>query len=234
MSENKDNMRIWNQFCETDPNYTKEVSLKHKFTTIDAYYQVKEVTEVFGPIGDKWSFKAKVQYITVGNFLFVACDTTIRYDDNKEYGPIPTIHAVVKTNKDGKLVINEDAPKSALTDGLTKGLSYLGVSADVFLGLFDDNKYVAELRQKYGNGNGKNTSKPPTQPNKQQTGKPQQSFDLISEKQANYLYIVAKNSGYSSEDVKRYLIVYGYESAKQIKKSQWKEIYEYFNARKAG
>ena len=37
---------------------------------------------------------------------------------------------------------DEDAVKKAVTDGLTKCLSYLGFNADVFLGLFDDNKYV--------------------------------------------------------------------------------------------
>ncbi|MBN86088.1 MAG: hypothetical protein CL885_01045, partial [Dehalococcoidia bacterium] len=37
-----------------------------------------------------------------------------------------------------------DAPKKALTDAITKGLSYLGFNADIFLGKFDDNKYVQE------------------------------------------------------------------------------------------
>jgi hypothetical protein len=37
-----------------------------------------------------------------------------------------------------------------MTDGLTKALSHLGFSADVFLGRFDDNKYVADLKKEFG------------------------------------------------------------------------------------
>ena len=40
---------------------------------------------------------------------------------------------------------DEDAVKKAVTDGLTKCLSYLGFNADVFLGKFDDNKYVEKM-----------------------------------------------------------------------------------------
>ena len=39
---------------------------------------------------------------------------------------------------------NSDIFKKATTDALTKGLSVLGFNADVFLGLWDDNKYVKE------------------------------------------------------------------------------------------
>jgi len=38
--------------------------------------------------------------------------------------------------------------KKATTDGITKCLSMLGFNADVFLGKFDDNKYVQELKNK--------------------------------------------------------------------------------------
>ena len=39
---------------------------------------------------------------------------------------------------------DEDAAKKAVTDGLTKCVSYIGFNADVFLGRFDDNKYVQQ------------------------------------------------------------------------------------------
>ena len=52
-------------------------------------------------------------------------------------------------HKDGKYGIDDDALKKAITDGLTKCLSYTGMNADVFLGRFDDNKYVAEMREKF-------------------------------------------------------------------------------------
>jgi hypothetical protein len=40
---------------------------------------------------------------------------------------------------------NNDVHKKVATDALTKALSMLGFSADVFMGLFDDNKYVTEV-----------------------------------------------------------------------------------------
>jgi hypothetical protein len=44
-------------------------------------------------------------------------------------------------------VPDTDAYKKASTDGLTKALSHLGFNADVFLGQFDDNKYVEGLKK---------------------------------------------------------------------------------------
>jgi len=32
---------------------------------------------------------------------------------------------------------------------MTKAMSHLGMSADVFLGLFDSNKYVSEMKEKF-------------------------------------------------------------------------------------
>ena len=43
---------------------------------------------------------------------------------------------------------DHDALKKAGTDALTKCLSYLGFNADIFMGKFDDNKYVAEMDEK--------------------------------------------------------------------------------------
>ena len=50
--------------------------------------------------------------------------------------------------------LDDEAPKKALTDAMTKAFSHLGVSADVFLGLFDNNKYVQTMKEKF---NGKAT-----------------------------------------------------------------------------
>ena len=40
--------------------------------------------------------------------------------------------------------------KKVATDALTKGLSKLGFNADVFMGMFDDNKYVNKLTNMNG------------------------------------------------------------------------------------
>ena len=53
----------------------------------------------------------------------------------------------VGSNKHG-VYTDEEAPKKSLTDAESKALASLGFSADVHLGLFDDSKYVNDLRQR--------------------------------------------------------------------------------------
>ena len=48
-----------------------------------------------------------------------------------------------------KLLLDDEAPKKALTDAMTIGFSHLGVSADVFLGMFDNSKYVSAMKEKF-------------------------------------------------------------------------------------
>lgn len=51
----------------------------------------------------------------------------------------------VGQNKKG-FFTDEEAPKKSLTDAIGKALSMLGFCADVYLGLFDDNKYVNDRK----------------------------------------------------------------------------------------
>ena len=54
------------------------------------------------------------------------------------------IHSSIKYSVNGR--VDDDFAKKVATDALTKGLSKLGFNADVFLGKFDDNKYVNQLK----------------------------------------------------------------------------------------
>lgn len=55
---------------------------------------------------------------------------------------------IVGKNKNG-FYTDEEAPKKSLTDAMSKCLSLLGFSADIHLGLYDDNKYVAQLNEEF-------------------------------------------------------------------------------------
>jgi hypothetical protein len=71
---------------------------------------------------------------------YVSCQCTIWYKYDGEKNTFDVCGTAPRfTGRDNKT--NFDAPKSALTDAITKGLSYLGFNADVFLGKFDGNKY---------------------------------------------------------------------------------------------
>ena len=131
------NMEIWNAVCTTDPDRTKHVNQRGGFTAIDANYQIEMATKQFGPIGIGWGFTAS--YEIVGELVF-AHVTMWHGDRENTFGPIPGCAQLTGNRTD------TDAPKKAMTDGITKGLSQLGFNADVFAGKFDDNKYIEMLK----------------------------------------------------------------------------------------
>jgi len=156
-----DPMGIWNAVCVTDPANTKHINQRGGFTAIDAYSQILEATRLWGPMGDAWGpCVDRTTHKVVGGLWI--CDLYLRFpvsgitrpyskvgcteDRTGIIGPITGAKRLAARNGE-----DEDAPKKAFTDALTKALSYLGFNADVFLGKFDDNKYVASLQEKKAN-----------------------------------------------------------------------------------
>ena len=141
MEKEKNNMEIWNAVCKTDPKHTKEVKFGRRFTAIGAYYQIMQATKLFGPMGTGW-------WYTIDNMeqtdTMLICSLSLHYKG--QAAPIPVMSATSRFMKDKE---DEDAYKKVITDCLTKALSYLGFSADVFTGEFDgtDNKYAAQQQQ---------------------------------------------------------------------------------------
>jgi hypothetical protein len=153
------NLSVWNAVNKTDPAHTKAVTFGRRFTSIDAHWQIMRATEQFGPVGQGWGYfvQHSVERLTPEMILAVA-DVTVWWRDGDrrhEYGPVRGMCEIYgpKTDKGkpipGLFVTDEDAPKKAMTDALTKGLSHLGFSADVFLGLFDDNRYVQKVKKEF-------------------------------------------------------------------------------------
>jgi hypothetical protein len=149
------NLRIWNAVSKTDPNHTKQVEFGRKFTAIDAHYQIQEATRLFGPIGEGWGYDTGE--IVFADGLVIVPVTLWHGDRTKTFGPIYGS----TTLRDRKGNIDKDAPKKATTDALTKALSQLGFNADVFLGRFDDNKYVEDLKKEFAGDNDAGTGPTP-------------------------------------------------------------------------
>ncbi len=137
-----ENMKLWDAVSKTDPAHTKTVNQRGGFTAIGANYQIKMATEQFGPIGIGWGYIAG-EPIFSGTVIIVPV-TMWHGERSNTFGPELGCEAMVSQGRDGKDRIDTDAPKKATTDALTKLLSRLGFNADVFLGLFDDNKYVQQ------------------------------------------------------------------------------------------
>lgn len=135
-----DNLKLWKSVEKTDPNHTKKVNQRGGFTAIDAHYQVQQATEAFGAVGIGWGYDCEYQFPD----KTVVCLLSFWHGDRaNRFGPIA---GCAKFN-DGRL--DPDAPKKAMTDALTKALSHLGFNADVFLGKFDDNKYVQQVTKEF-------------------------------------------------------------------------------------
>lgn len=159
-----DNMAVWNAVSRTDPKHTRPVTYgTRKFTAIDAMWQIMRATEMFGPIGTGWGYEVvftvqalrtpprmKGQNVVAdgGDVLMQFADVTVWYmmgGTRRQYGPQRGCNLLCNANG----ALDEDAPKKAVTDALTKALSHLGFSADVFLGLYDDNRYVQNVKREF-------------------------------------------------------------------------------------
>ena len=139
------NMRIWDQVKATDPAHTKHVNQRGGFTSISAQYQVMRATEQFGPVGEGWGYDVSYDFKqpTPDEALIFAYVTIWHGSRDNKFGPVAGANSILSKGR-----IDDDAAKKAMTDALTKGLSHLGFSADVFLGLYDDNKYVEVQKAK--------------------------------------------------------------------------------------
>ena len=138
------NMKLWEQVFETDPKHTKYVNQRGGFTAIDAQYQIKRATEMFGPMGLGWGVKNEVfTPMTNGMTLYQA---EFWYSSSGDDGCFP-INSSIAMQKGGRL--DEEFAKKVSTDALTKGLSKLGFNSDIFEGKFDDNRYIKEMNTKF-------------------------------------------------------------------------------------
>lgn len=144
----KNTKAVWDNFKHTDPKFTKRFRSKfgRELTTVDPMYQIMRMTEMFGPVGQGWTYTVSYNYTD----KLVFAEVSVATDKNTEgfwnyYGPVCSVQKLYR--KTGAL--DDEAPKKAMTDALTKAFSHLGLCSDVFMGKFDNSKYVSELEEKY-------------------------------------------------------------------------------------
>lgn len=139
------NTALWESVCKTDPSHTKKFTKGGGFsgTAIKPFYLIHKATEIFGVCGIGWGWKELENKVVGG----VWCSKVeLWYMQGSQRGTIEQWGQTVMQgkNKNGDFV-DEEAPKKAITDAVTKCLSYLGFAGDVHMGRFDDSKYVDEL-----------------------------------------------------------------------------------------
>lgn len=159
-----DNLALWNTVERTPPSQTKEITGKsYKGNSPKPHYLIWKATETFGPVGIGWGFTIedeRVEEGAGGERLHIA-RVKVWYRWNDKLGEVEHIGgtAFSGTRSSGKPFTDEDAPKKSVTDALIKALSMIGFAGDIFMGRYDDNKYLAELRDEE-----RQASQPPAKP----------------------------------------------------------------------
>ena len=144
----KDNLKLWDAVCTTDPAHTKKANVKgNKLTSIKPQYQILQATKQWGTYGSTWGFHDIVLSYELKDLGLVNFKANFYYP-NGEFEAINTISLW----RDGaQTKIDDEFAKKVETDTLTKCLSKLGFSADVFMGQFDDPRYIESVRQSISN-----------------------------------------------------------------------------------
>lgn len=137
---NNTNQTLWNSVSETNPNNTKSVEFGRSFTAIDAYSQIAAATNKFGPVGIGWGWDVEWDD-SLPTVIYANLTLWYIWEDKRGEVKVCGGCALNAKPKD-----SSEARKKALTDSITKALSYIGFNADVFMGKFDDSKYVEERK----------------------------------------------------------------------------------------
>jgi hypothetical protein len=149
MTTTVDNKALWKRAFTTDPRAVKPITGKqYKGNSPKPYWLIERATEEFGPVGIGWGVTVKserFERLSETDVLHVAVVSVWYVLDGKRsetFDQMGGTKAAYKTNS-GSLMIDEDAGKKSVTDGMVKCLSMLGFAGDIFSGMWDDSKYVA-------------------------------------------------------------------------------------------
>ena len=174
LADKGDNLKIWRTVMRTDPRYTKNLAgAGFEGTSINAEYMVMRATEIFGPVGTGWGFEVIEDRMLPGapmtesiwennkfvrNMILRDSDGSlitelnhsikIKFWYRTDSGTRGEVEAYGATKylyrSSGGIKCDGEAQKKSLTDAIKKALSLLGFSADVWLGLYDNDQYKQE------------------------------------------------------------------------------------------
>lgn len=150
----KENMALWNQVCVTDPAAVKKITGKpYQGNSPKPYWLIQRATEVFGPCGKGWGVEVKSEgfhRMTATDVMHSAVVVVWYMQDGvrcqiEQMGQTKACYA----KRDGDLMLDEDAGKKSVTDGMVKCLSMIGFAGDIFSGRWDDSSYVEWAAEQY-------------------------------------------------------------------------------------
>jgi len=144
------NTAIWESLKTTDPNATKAFNNgSFKGTAIKPIWMIKRMTEEFGACGIGWGIgKPEFQIEHCESETLVYCTVSVWHGEKENLiwgvGGDKVRTTLKRGKPDEYTKTDDEAFKKAYTDAVSNCLKYLGVGADVHMGLFDDSKYVQQ------------------------------------------------------------------------------------------
>jgi hypothetical protein len=157
MTEQNKNMAIWNQACKPAKGSIGQKKDQNGNSSINSYFVFERATEIFGPMGVGWGYCIDEEREDLGK--------PIPFNDQLIYEKTCTIKGHIWYMNDGKKVesdphfghtkwlywtqkgywvFDDEAPKKTITDMVKKCLSMIGLYADVFKGMLEDQTYKME------------------------------------------------------------------------------------------
>jgi len=168
------NLELWEKVQKTDPKHVKAITGKsYQGTSPKPHYLIHKATETFGPVGIGWGFQIVSERIEEGaggeKMHFAHVRVWYEWPNrNGEYvkGEVEHVGGTQFSGirSSGKPFTDEDAPKKSVTDALVKALSMIGFAGDIFMGRYDDSKYVNEMRQEFSDESPKKPDEPAPKP----------------------------------------------------------------------
>ena len=133
----EENLKLWNSVSKTEKKAKKNVKIgAREYTAIDPYWQIKEATKLWGAYGSTWGFNdIQLGYELINKNIVIFKGQF--YYPNGTFPIVNAVHIMTSENPE-KAKLDTDFAKKVETDTLTKALSKLGFSADVFLSKFED------------------------------------------------------------------------------------------------
>jgi len=141
------NLDLWDKVKKTDPEFTKSVSQRGGYTSVSPQYQIKCATEQFGAYGQGWGFESceiDLSQLEVLGLAMVKAVFFFTKDGERHTFPINNSWPVKMGAK-----VDNDFAKKAETNTMSKALSKLGFSADIFMGEFDNPDYVDAVNNEF-------------------------------------------------------------------------------------
>ena len=147
-------MKLWDLVKVTDPAAVKKITGKpYQGNSPKPYWLIQRATEVFGPCGLGWGVEVKSEgfhRMTDTDVMHTAVVVVWYVQDGKrgsieQMGQTKACYA----KSGGGMMLDEDAGKKSVTDGMVKCLSMIGFAGDIFSGQWDDSKYVEWAKEQY-------------------------------------------------------------------------------------